>query len=273
MIQRLLERSVELLRSGLGPTMTDAATRIVTGPAVAPGGSATPQIILLPGPLGSSQAAAEAPSSEPRPRALTELIPVTAATTYPLAQTPLDGTFMAEMILDRGTTDERRMLLYPNQDYTLDPAVPNVTFSADLAAASHVRFKYEYAGIYTFREIQQEWYVDILEASYLAAERWASLALAILMTNHDELVLHYNETMPSLYSSSDYVSDHRLITFNWLDASPEAGAQPAHLRLRFQASAQLTLAKTLPGNVGTIEQVRSPGVTPTHPVDVEIGLG
>jgi len=275
MIQNLLNRIVEILRQEFAGAISNPNQHIVLGPVNPPGAGALPLIALTPGPLEMSQAARDLSSSQPRPQELTQEIPVNLADPqgpYALAQTPLHMSALCKLVLDKGTLDERRVLLQEGHDFTIDYPNAEITFSTDISMADSILLRYSFAGVFTVQDFRQDFLIEVYDANHGAAEQWAALVMAAVLTNHDELLEHYNTTSKTAYSAGVFGSTHSLAQLLPLGGAPGAAGTNLRWQLTFKAAGQLFLTKAITEGFGLIEKIRSPGHHGDFPVDIGVEL-
>lgn len=275
MIHKLLDRIVENLRQELAAAIPNPAAHIVLGPVADPAAPALPIIALTPGALVMVASARDVGSSQPRPQPFAEEIAVSPADPdgpYTLAKTPLRTSAICQLILDKGTLDERQMLLIEGSDYTIDYANRQIAFSADISEGSSFLLRYSFAGVFTIQNFQQDFMIEVYDASHALAEKWQALALAAVLTYNDELLEHFNTTDQTLYSAGALGASTRLTQLQPLGSTT---AESAHRRWQFgfRAVGQVTLTRAAEDGFSLIEKIRSPGRHADHTVDIDVGLG
>ncbi|MEM6265172.1 MAG: hypothetical protein AAGI38_21900, partial [Bacteroidota bacterium] len=101
-----------------------------------------------------------------------------------------------------------------------------------------------------------------------------AMATAMLVTNQQELLEEFNINDPSLYAANQYLAIPTLDDMTIVGGNMEMLDGGLFVQtIDLQLKGQLTSSKQITGGFGIIEQVRSPGVSSSDPVDVEIGLG
>ncbi|HRI61768.1 MAG TPA: hypothetical protein PK228_18650 [Saprospiraceae bacterium] len=280
MIHQLLVVIETQLRLWFAGVIPSPGTRITAGSEVAtPGLQDVPRIALYAGPLEISQAATDGVSSQVRPQALRKRIDVNSSTPtgpYPLTKTPLEGSLTCQIVYHEDTLNERRQLVVEHKDFTIDYTVPNLTFKShiDLANATSLIVQYSFPGIFTVREFSQVFFMDIFDIKPDFLERWAAIATAMILTNHDFLLEAFNLPDPTKHQANDYLSAHTLRNIRLLEGTPGMAASPYKMQLKFATQGEIRLVKEISGGFGLIEQIHSPGAsaTPDRPVQVEPGL-
>lgn len=274
MILKLQERIVALLRTGLaGAVPNPVALHIVTGP---PPANPRPFLAVYGGDLHMGAQAPDFSSSQPRPMELKEEFPVQAGTPqgpYSLAQTPLKGSALGRLVYDKGGLDERRRLIQENKDFTIDYPNASLQIQADMADASHVQLVYFFAGIFFVQEFRQEFFLEVLGPDVSALERLSSLAASVIFTNHDELIAHYNQSNRTVYSATQYLSEHWIGRLAWLDNSTVHAGNNSSVKMRFSVNGQVKHIRADAGGFGIIESIRSPGQPATTGVNISPEMG
>ncbi|NUM65905.1 hypothetical protein HUU39_11615 [candidate division KSB1 bacterium] len=249
---------------------------IVVGASSAPAADDLPLIALYPDKLAINQNVKETNSSQPRPQEFREEIAVnttTPAGPYALAKTPLEKSTICKAIFDKGTVKERQALLVENKDFEIDYQQAKIVFTYDLAKASHILLKYSFVGVFTMREFQQDFLVDIFDDDIAEVEKWASLATGMILTSHDELIEQYNFTTKTEYTANQFLTYHTLDRIQMLEGVPSRADNCVKLQLKFKVVGQMKLTKAITSDFGLIEKIHSPGRISEQPVDVEIELG
>jgi hypothetical protein len=194
---------------------------------------------------------------------------------YPLGKSPLQGSVLCRLVVSVGQ-DERRLLLTEGNHFTVDYPQGEITLlpGVDLSQAKALHVEYSFVGIFTVREFEQEFYIEALAATSVAAESMASLCATVLLTNHDEVLAHFNAN--AAYSGGDYEAVHSLSQVQWLGGKAYSENNSHRYRLSFAAKGQLKAIKGNPGSFGIIQEIRSPGKATdpdTRPVNIEPDLG
>jgi hypothetical protein len=135
-IQSLVDAAVARLREELGDVLPDAASRVVAGPAAAPGAESLPLLVLSPGEFQVEPVPAEATSGGPRPQPARQEFALSADAAGPFAldHQPLRGSARGRLVLAGGTVAEHGEPLLEGHHFTVDYPACAVTFTADLAA-------------------------------------------------------------------------------------------------------------------------------------------
>jgi len=274
MIDHLIQHIITLLRQGFDGVIPSPESHIVTG-ALAGEIDELPAIAIYPSKLTWSQGLVESNSSGPRPQEFRQEIPVEAGSPqgpYPLAKTPLPGSAQGQLIFDPGEVTERRVTVLENKAFTIDYQTPAVSFSADLSEASLIRLTYSFVGVFTVKEFQQQFLVDVYDTGMAAVEKWASLANGMILTSHDELIEQYNVTAKTEYIANQFITRHTLGRLQSLEGSPGRQESALKMQLTYSATGYITLIKEIVDGFGLIQKIHSPGQISDHPVDIEIGL-
>ncbi len=129
---------------------------------------------------------------------------------------------------------------------------------------------YSFAGVFTIREFQQTLLIDLYDTDPAAVEKWASLTAGILLTHLDELFAGAKTQYPSQKSVT---TTHAIDQLELVEGTPLASdGKTTGLQLTFNVTGSLQLIKEITEGVGLIEQIHSPGKTPTDGVDIDIGV-
>jgi hypothetical protein len=274
MIHKLLDRIVQILRQELAGTLPNPAVHIVLGPVADPATPTLPIISLTPGTLDILSGARDVSSSQPRPQPFTQEIAVNSVNPqgpYGLAQTPLRTSVICKLILDKDTLDERQVLLNEDRDYTINYPNAQISFSADVLGASSILLRYTYAGVFTVHNFRQDFVIEVYDTTHALTEQWLALALAAVLTYHDELLAHYNTTDKTFYGGGVLGSAHQLTQLQPVGCALAAAAS-IRWQLTFRVSGQLTLTRAVTDGFSLIEKIRSPGRHSNQAVDIDVGL-
>jgi hypothetical protein len=276
MIHNLLDRIVQTLRQEFAGAMTNPTNRIVLGPVAVPGAGARPVIAFSPGKLEVAQGARDVSSSQPRPQEFVQETPVNPADPqgpYDLAKTPLLGSTLCKLILDKDTLDERQVLLQEDSDFSIDYANAEISFDTDISMADSILLRYSFVGVFTVQNFQQDFQADIFETSHSLSEKWAALVIAAILTNRDELLEHYNTTNQTTYNAGVFGSAHKLVQLYPVGYAPiQPAPNSVQWQLTFQVVGLLSLTKAITDGFSLIEKIRSPGRHSDFPVDIDAGL-
>ena len=213
MIQNLIQQITTLLQESFAGVISDPEQHIVASPATEPTAEELPLIALYPNKLEIRQDFQETSSSQPRPQELRQEIAVNAsnpAGPYSLAKTPLEQSTLCQIIFDKGTVTERQITLVENKDFDINYQNAAISFSFDLSEASSIILQYSFVGVFTIREFQQEFLVDIYDVNLADVEKWSSLVTGIILTNHDELLEHYNLIEKTEYLANQFITTHTI---------------------------------------------------------------
>jgi hypothetical protein len=151
------------------------------------------------------------------------------------------------------------------------PVVPLVMAYRDLKAGSALEtwLDYTYAGTFFEREFRQLLWVDAYDGAPGGAERWGSLAAAVLLTHADELLAAEAD-----YPSRKTVSArHRLTRIEMVDGEPAPFDAGTRLRLGFRVAGTLTLMREKADSGAVIRRIVSPGLFTEEGVAIEPDLG
>lgn len=272
MISNLVDQIVTLLQSGFAGVLPTPADHVVAGRQAEVAPESLPIIAVYADRFEIERSVPEPSSSEPRPQPVREELAVDGgapAGPYDLARQPLAGTMRCVIVLDRGGPDERTSALQEAADYTIDHQAGTITFTTDIAAADLIQLSYSFVGVFTVREHAADLRVDVLAATDAELEMLASLTIAMIATNRDELIEQYNSTSPTEHSANEFTSTHSISGITLVEGQPTAPGA-LDLQLRYEVPGQLKLAKAIEGGFGLIEKIRSPG--PGFEDDIDVGV-
>ena len=276
MIQQLLQQIITIFESGFNGLVDN--NDIHAGPVNTPSGNNNlPAIAVHAGDITFEQSFADQNSSEPRPQEGRQIIEIDNDTgPYDLDHIPLEGSVLAHIIYLAGELGERKKLIQENKDYTINYQTGAITLGndLDLADASQVSLKYSFPGIFALREFQQDFYIDVYDDEVDGVEIIASLASAMVLTQHDTLINDFNDPDVPAYTVNSFRSTHNLSSLSLLSGVPDFSGNTKHLKLTFQVRGQLFLSRTLDEPAYLIEKVRSrPAEDSPHAVDIDADLG
>ncbi len=269
MTQKLRNHIVTLLRTGLaGTPITTPATQVVSGKPTA---TPRPMIALYGGALKPGRKAGDYNAGDPRPQAMSEefaIQPGNSTGPYSLAKTPLDGTALGKLVFDKDGPEERRQLVQEKKDFTIDYPNAAFTLKENPVGASHVVLEYSFAGIFFLQDFHQEIFLEVVGPDMTVIERLASLAASVIFTRHNEIIEQFNKTDRTVYSATEYGTEHWIGRLEWLDSVVEYTSTESIIRMRFGVSGQMKHLRQAAGGFGIIESVRSPGT----PVGIGVNI-
>jgi hypothetical protein len=274
MIEQLIQQIATLLRQGFAGIIPSPEGRIVAK-ELTELTEPLPVIAVYPGKLIWSQSLIETSTSRPRPEEFRQEIAVEAANPqgpYPLVKTPLRGSARGQILFDPGAVTERRMTAIENKEFTIDYQNPAITFNVDLTEASKVRLIYSFVGVFTIKEFEQNFLIDIYEADPKLLEQWTSLVTGMILTSHDDLIEQYNLSAKTEYVANQFITRHTLGRIHVLEGIPGRQESALKMQLISNAIGQVTVIKEIVDGFGLIEKIHSPGRVSEAPVDVEIGV-
>lgn len=276
MIQRLLQQIITLFEEGFNGLVAD--NDIHVGPISAPTGNGNlPALAVHPGAISFERNFTDQSSSEPRPQEGRQDITIDNNTgPYNLNNIPLEGSALASIIYNVGVLGERRKLIQENKDFTINYQTGSIELDneVNLTDASLIRIKYSFPGIFALREFQQDFFIDAYDNEEDGVEIIASLASAMILTQHDSLLEDFNDPDNPAYLVTTFRSTHNLTNLYLLSGIPDFSNNTKHLRLTFQVRGQLHLSRSLDEPAYLIEKIRSrPEVDSPHAVDIDAELG
>jgi hypothetical protein len=133
---------------------------------------------------------------------------------------------------------------------------------------------YRYPGVLATQEFIQHFEAAINAASWRLVEQWATLFLALVVTDAEALVARCNQASSvTPYSAGGFSAHQSLEQLTLLAGTPDAASSTPLLRLQGQVRGRWALGKASPPAFGLIEQVISPGRGDNgQAVNVEIGV-
>lgn len=246
--------------------------------ALTAGQSPAPGLTLTLGALALNQRTLDRSGRvQPQPLQQHLALRLPAVTAYALAQTPLEGSLDADAIFDPDTVSERRQALFPG-DFAIDATARTLQLTpagvARCRGATQLAVNYRYPGVLATQEFTQHFEAAISAASWRLVEQWATLFLALVVTDAEALVARCNQASSvTPYNAGGFSARQSLEQFTLLAGTPDPASSTPLLRLQGQVRGRLALGKASPPAFGLIEQVISPGRnTNGQTVNVEIGV-
>lgn len=256
------------------------------GPAQAPPQGQLPRVFVSAGKMESPTPFSDAPPGQVRPRTFKEIpFNVNLANVegpYALSQQPLEGTISCRLVwIQPGDPLEgKRIRLYPRKGNTGDGFTVNfnvpeirVFHSGALTGAPKLEVEYSYPAIYSVREFRQNMALESYAANPSDAEKWASLAASVLISNTEQL-LHDTNSAGNFHSSGNYVTEHLLSDFQMFEGQLDRITDTQfRYTLQFRTSGQVILVRTFTDNAEIIKKIYSPGHRgDAGPVSIEANL-
>lgn len=246
--------------------------------ALTAGQSPAPGLTLTLGALALNQRTLDRSGRvQPQPLQQHLALRLPAVTAYALAQTPLEGSLDADAIFDPDTVSERRQALFPG-DFAIDATARTLQLTpagvARCRGATQLAVNYRYPGVLATQEFTQHFEAAISAASWRLVEQWATLFLALVVTDAEALVARCNQASSvTPYSAGGFSARQSLEQFTLLAGTPDPASSTPLLRLQGQVRGRLALGKASPPAFGLIEQVISPGLGANgQTVDLEINV-
>lgn len=262
------------------------APSFVTGPALPPSQGQLPRVVVSAGKLESPASFGDAPPGQVRPRAFKESPFVVNVGNvegpYALSQQPLEGTVSCRLVwLQPGDPLEgKKIRLYPRKGnsgdgFTVNYAVPEIRVfhAAALSGTPKLEVEYTYPAIYSIREFRQLMLLESYADTPANAEKWAALAVSVLVSNTDAL-LNATNSSGNFHSSGNYVTEHLLSEFQLADGLLERISDTQfRYTLQFRTAGQVILVRTFSDNAEVIKKIYSPGHRgDAGPVSIEANL-
>ncbi|MEO1261091.1 MAG: hypothetical protein AAFZ15_19980 [Bacteroidota bacterium] len=277
MIHNLLTQIISTLRTGFAGVLSEPLTQVNEGPIPVPTIEQAPRLGVHMSEVTYLQHHRELSSSKPRPIGLKEELAVNEgnpAGPYQLEKTPLDTSVLCKVLFDEGPFTGRRLLFVEGKDFTINYQNGQLTFSRDLAGASTVFLHYSYVGVFTIREFEQTFVLDVYDQQSANTEKWASIATNMILSNHDELLELFNDTNQVTHVANAYLSEHSISQILPLTATTEK-TDDGNLfksQLSFKAIGQIRFVREIVGGFGLIEKIHSPGKVSSKSVDIDIDV-
>lgn len=238
------------------------------------GHTPAPSLTLLPGKLELSQQARDR-SGQPRPQPARQILELRLpATRYTLDKTPLASSLRVQAIFRPGQLDERALPLSLPDEYRIDETGPALLLTpagaAKVEGAASLLVSYRFVGVYALQEFKQLFHAHVHAPDLPQAEQWASLLIALLLTEQEALMEDYNNQTQTVYAAGDYAARHSIDQIRLLEGEPEVSEEGVLWRLLWQVNGRLELGKQTRPAFDLIEQVVSPGRTDSaKPIDIE----
>ena len=261
---------IALLRGSFKGIITDPETHIVTGPVSSPSTEALPIIAVYSDKIEFVGNLGERRPSQPSPQEIQQEIRLNTENPegpYPLWKTPLPDSVVCGIISHRGGAPGRQVTPVENKDFTVDYRNAAILFNHDLSGAGRIVLKYSFVGVSTIREFKAELLLDVYDSRMTHVEKWASLANAIILTNHDELTQRYNFSHRTEYVANRYYSTHTINHIQALNGILDASGAVPKLQFKFQVQGQVKAVKEILEGYGLIEKIQISGDVLGEPVD------
>lgn len=277
MTHNLVTQIINTLRTGFAGVLTSPNTRVAEGPIPVPGNGQAPRLGVHLGETTYTQHHRETGSSQPRPIEMREELAVNGgnpAGPYQLAKTPLDTSALCKVLFDEGPMAGRRLLFVEGKDFNIDYQNAQLTFSRDMTGAETIILRYSYVGVFSLREFEQVLLLDVYDENASNAEKWASLATGMILSNHNELLELFNNTNPVTHISNAYLSVATISQILPIHSTTERTENDSFFKLQttFKAIGQVRFIKEIAGGFGLIEKIHSPGAAAEDGVNVAVEL-
>lgn len=275
MVHNLVIRIINTLRAGFAGVLTNPNTRVAEGPIPVPGNGQAPRLGVHLGEVTYTQHHRELSSSQPRPIEMREELAVNGgnpAGPYQLAKMPLDTSVLCKVLFGAGPLAGRRLLFVEGKDFTIDHQNAQLTFTRDMTGADTIILRFSYVGVFTVREFEQTFFVDAYDTLAGNAEKWASLATGMILSNHDELLEQFNSANQVVHVSNAYLSETTISQMLPLLTTTEKTGNLFKLQASFKAIGQVRFVREIVGGFGLIEKIHSPGAAAEDGVNVEIDV-
>lgn len=258
----------------------------VVGPALPPSQGQLPRLIVSAGKMELPASFGDAPPGQVRSRAFKEspfMVNLgNVEGPYALSQQPLEGTVSCRLAwLQPGDPLEgKKIRLYPRKGnsgdgFMVNYAVPEIRVfhSAALSGTPKLEVEYTYPAIYSIREFRQLMLLESYADTPSNAEKWASLAASVLISNTDALLNDTNSS-GNFHSSGNYVTEHLLSEFQLVEGLLDRISDTQfRYTLQFRTAGQVILVRTFSDNAEVIKKIYSPGHRgDAGPVSIEANL-
>lgn len=175
-------------------------------------------------------------------------------------------------MVDKGTADERQVLLTEGSDFQIDYQNARISFVRSVAGAGGILLRYSFAGVFTVQDFSQEFQVSVYAADYGAVEQWAALATSVILTSRDELLDYYNQAAPTVHSAGQFSSTHTLSQLQAVGGVPAPATAGLRLDCTFRVLGQMKLTREIGDGFALLQRVRSPGRKSGAPVDIGVNV-
>jgi hypothetical protein len=120
------------------------------------------------------------------------------------------------------------------------------------------------------QEFQQELLIDIYDANMETLEKLASLTLDIIISDWDEIINTYNESIIEYISGSKkFTTKHLVNHIQLIEAIPTISGPLSQWQFKFKVNGTLQLSKEITGG-GIIEKVKAPVKISEEKINLEI---
>jgi hypothetical protein len=253
LIQNLLTAIAKLLQTELGGQLP-SPEHIVALPIPDPTATDLPAIAIYPGNWVINQTTRDISLTEPRPQDLRQIIPLSSPAPYTLDQLPINGTVQVQLVVG----DQTRSLKQ-GKDFSINDQQLTLE-SSDLFKAAQLILSYSFLSIFTVREFQQDFWIDLYDQDFAKLEQWSSLIAGILLNSHDRLVQQYNipqESQPKTeYKTQQFITVHTLSQFHFLEGSYLSPKTGMGLQLKFTVMGQIKMIKAVADGITAIQEVK-----------------
>lgn len=270
MINFLLARMI----ARLDADFNGAGTPDIAGGPADPPTANLPRIVLSPGILTIPKPFGDLPAGEMRPRDIMDSFAVNTASAatilgpYTLSQVALEATVGCRFNWKQAgdNLEGKKQRIYPRKDnagdgFVVDLATHKVEifFAAPLPGVPTLEVEYQYPAVFTMCEFRQGLLLETFAGSAAEAEKWSSLAAAVLATRAKTLLEEANQNS-NFQSSGSYVSRSIFNTFQMTDGLVDRSSNAVfRYLLNFTITGQLILERTFAENVDVIRKIFSPG--------------
>jgi len=273
MIQKLILKLIELLETTLADKLPNPSQHIQTAGG-SPAIDTLPLITLFPGDFTVVTQPGDGPMAEPTPQELRQKLavsPTSPAGPYLLTKTPLLRSVRCKVFFEEGNLSERQVWLQEPQDFTIDYATRQCSFSYDLTDADSILFIYSFVSVATLRGFIQDLFIDIAATSLGEMEQLASLIAGTILTHQSALITACNQD-PShitVYDSGGVSTQHQLSQIQFLEGKLEVAAS-SKTQLRFSVAGQIRATREITEGFGLIEKIHSPGRLSDQAIDIAV---
>ena len=253
MNQHFLNQMISVLKKGFSRVITDRENNIVVNSNKLP----ISGISARCGDFEIKDAYQDDSFEKPHPVAFREEFRVMrgkAKGPYQLELIPINDVFSCKLVYHPSKNIEEEKLL----NFPLDFGVNDqneVIFQESIAKATLFYLDYEVAGISTTSSFQQEIFLDIYDDQQITAEKYASLASSILLTNTSQIIEKFNTLKTAEYGGKRYQSHHRMNTLRWVSTSPQSGGQNLKLTMKFMTEGLIHHVKVMDESIEVIRKV------------------
>lgn len=213
----------------------------------------------------------DAPPGQVRPRDRREAFAVNTNNLegpYVLSQEPLEGTLSCRFTWKQpgDNLEGKKTRVYPRKSDAGDGFVIHyltkelrLYHAAPLVGTPTLEVEYTYPAIFTIREFAQTMLLESYSNTPEDAEKWAALAVDILVSNTPEMLDTANSS-GNVHSNGNYLTEHLVSQFYPVSGLVErVDNNLFRYTVHFQVQGQVILVRAMTETANVIEKIYSPG--------------